>query len=192
MSVRIRLTRVGATGQPSYRVVATDRRRARDGRSLETLGHYNPRTEPMTLVLDLPKVDAWISKGALPSEVVGKLIAKARAGGLHPGGKTGAKAAEKGYTAPGTRPAVEEETVVVEAAPEAAAEAAPEVAAEAASEAPAELAAEAAAEVATEEAADAVAYAAPEVVAEAVAEVAPEAAPAEAAPVEAAAPAEEA
>jgi len=192
MSVRIRLTRVGATGQPSYRVVATDRRRARDGRSLETLGHYNPRTEPMTLVLDLPKVDAWISKGALPSEVVGKLIAKARAGGLHPGGKTGAKAAEKGYTAPGTRPAVEEETVVVEAAPEAApeaaAEAAPEVVAEAASEAPAELAAEAAAEVATEEAADAVADAAPE----AVAEVAPEAAPAEAAPVEAAAPAEEA
>lgn len=171
MSVRIRLTRVGATGQPSYRVVATDRRRARDGRSLETLGHYNPRTEPMTLVLDLPKVDAWISKGALPSEVVGKLIAKARAGGLHPGGKTGAKAAEKGYTAPGTRPVVEEETVVVEAAPEA----------------PAELAAEAAAEVATEEAADAVAEAAPEAAAEVVAEVAPEAAPAEAA-----APAEEA
>ena len=192
MSVRIRLTRVGATGQPSYRVVATDRRRARDGRSLETLGHYNPRTEPMTLVLDLPKVDAWISKGALPSEVVGKLIAKARAGGLHPGGKTGAKAAEKGYTAPGTRPVVEEETVVVEAAPEAAAEAAPDVVAEAASEAPAELAAEAAAEVATEEAADAVADAAPEVVADAVAEVAPEAAPAEAAPAEAAAPAEEA
>ena len=183
MSVRIRLTRVGATGQPSYRVVATDRRRARDGRSLETLGHYNPRTEPMTLVLDLPKVDAWISKGALPSEVVGKLIAKARAGGLHPGGKTGAKAAEKGYTAPGTRPVVEEETVVVEAAPEAA----PDVVAEAASEAPAELAAEAAAEVATEEAADAVADAAPEVVAEAAADAAPEAAPAEAA-----APAEEA
>jgi hypothetical protein len=126
----------------------------------------------MTLVLDLPKVDAWISKGALPSEVVGKLIAKARAGGLHPGGKTGAKAAEKGYTAPGTRPVVEEETVVVEAAPEA----------------PAELAAEAAAEVATEEAVDAVADAAPEVVADTVAE----AAPAEAAPAEAAAPAEEA
>jgi len=182
MSVRIRLTRVGATGQPSYRVVATDRRRARDGRSLETLGHYNPRTEPMTLVLDLPKVDAWISKGALPSEVVGKLIAKARAGGLHAGGKTGAKAAEKGYTAPGTRPVVEEETVVVEAAPEVATEAAPE--------APSELAAEAAAEVATEEAADAVADAAPVEVApapEVVAEVAPEAAPAEAA-----APAEEA
>jgi small subunit ribosomal protein S16 len=154
MSVRIRLTRVGATGQPSYRVVATDRRRARDGRSLETLGHYNPRTEPMTLVLDLPKVDAWIAKGAQPSEVVGKLIAKARAGGTSAGGKTGPKAAEKGYTAPGTRPVVEEPTVVVEAAPEA----------------PTELAAEAAAEVATEEAAAAVADATPAPVAEASAE----------------------
>jgi hypothetical protein len=128
----------------------------------------------MTLVLDLPKVDAWIAKGALPSEVVGKLIAKARAGGLNAGGKTGAKAAEKGYTAPGTRPVVEEETVVVEAAPE--------VVADAALDAPAELAAEAAAEVAAEGAADAVADAAP-------AEVAP--AP-ETAPDVAAAPTEEA
>ncbi len=139
MSVRIRLTRVGATGQPSYRVVAIDRRRARDGRSLETLGHYNPRTEPATLVLDLPKVDAWIAKGALPSEVVGKLIAKARAGGVNPGGTTRAKAAAKGYTAPGTRPVADVETVVVEAAPDAgtdlAAEAAAETAADAAADA---------------------------------------------------------
>ena len=99
----------------------------------------------MTLVLDLPKVDAWISKGAQPSEVVGKLIAKARAGETSPGGKTGPKAAEKGYTAPGTRPVVEEPTIVVEASPEAAAE----------------LAAEAAAEVATEEATEAAVDAAP-------------------------------
>ena len=119
MSVRIRLSRVGATRQPSYRVVATDRRRARDGRALEILGHYNPRTEPMTLVLDLKKIDAWISKGALPSDVVGTLITKARGNAPVIGGKTGPKAAEKGYTAPGTRPiAAESETVVVEAAPE--------------------------------------------------------------------------
>ncbi|MEY3683645.1 MAG: hypothetical protein RIS62_355 [Chloroflexota bacterium] len=122
MSVRIRLTRVGATRQPSYRVVATDRRSPRDGRSLEILGHYNPRTEPMTLVLDLAKVDAWIAKGAQPSEVVGKLITKARAGGIAMGGKTLAKAATPGYTKPGTRPVAEEPTVVVEAAPEATAE----------------------------------------------------------------------
>lgn len=123
MSVRIRLTRVGASKQPSYRVVATDRHSPRDGRSLEILGHYNPRTEPMTLVLDLAKVDAWIAKGAQPSDVVGKLITKARAGGTAMGGKTLAKAATPGYTKPGTRPVVEEPTVVVEAAPEAAAEA---------------------------------------------------------------------
>ena len=118
MSVRIRLTRVGASKQPSYRVVATDRHSPRDGRSLEILGHYNPRTEPMTLVLDLAKVDAWIAKGAQPSDVVGKLITKARAGGTAMGGKTLAKAATPGYTKPGTRPVVEEPTVVVEAAPE--------------------------------------------------------------------------
>ena len=127
MSVRIRLTRVGATRQPSYRVVATDRRSPRDGRSLEILGHYNPRTEPMTLVLDLAKVDAWIAKGAQPSEVVGKLITKARAGGIAMGGKTLAKAAAPGYTKPGTRPVVEEPTVVVKAAPETAAETAADV-----------------------------------------------------------------
>ena len=137
MSVRIRLTRVGASKQPSYRVVATDRRSPRDGRSLEILGHYNPRTEPMTLVLDLAKVDAWIAKGAQPSDVVGKLITKARAGGTAMGGKTLAKAATPGYTKPGTRPVVEEPTVVVEAAPEAAVEATAEDApvAEAAAEA---------------------------------------------------------
>jgi len=137
MSVRIRLTRVGASKQPSYRVVATDRRSPRDGRSLEILGHYNPRTEPMTLVLDLAKVDAWIAKGAQPSDVVGKLITKARAGGIAMGGKTLVKAATPGYTRPGTRPVVEEPTVVVEAAPEAAVEATAEDApvAEAAAEA---------------------------------------------------------
>ena len=77
----------------------------------------------MTLVLDLAKVDAWIAKGAQPSDVVGKLITKARAGGIAIGGKTLAKAATPGYTKPGTRPVVEEPTIVVEAAPEAAVEA---------------------------------------------------------------------
>jgi small subunit ribosomal protein S16 len=161
MSVRIRLTRVGASKQPSYRVVATDRRSPRDGRSLEILGHYNPRTEPLTLVLDLAKVDAWIAKGAQPSDVVGKLITKARAGGIATGGKTLAKAATPGYTKPGTRPVVEEPTVVVEAAPEAAteasadapaAEAAPAEAAPVAEDAPVAEAAPAEAAPAAEEA----------------------------------------
>ena len=81
MSVRIRLTRVGATGQPSYRVVATDRRRARDGRSLETLGHYNPRArgKATEMSLDPAKFDAWVKKGAQPSDTAKALIKRARA-----------------------------------------------------------------------------------------------------------------
>jgi small subunit ribosomal protein S16 len=109
----------------------------------------------MTLVLDLPKVDAWIAKGAQPSDVVGKLITKARAGGIAAGGKTLAKAATPGYTKPGTRPVVEEPTVVVEAAPEAAVEATADAPApEAAPTADAPVA-EAAAETAPAEAAPA-------------------------------------
>jgi len=98
----------------------------------------------MTLVLDLAKVDAWIAKGAQPSDVVGKLITKARAGGTAMGGKTLAKAATPGYTKPGTRPVVEEPTIVVEAAPVAEAAPVEEVAAveaaPVAEEAPAEAA----------------------------------------------------
>jgi small subunit ribosomal protein S16 len=154
MSVRIRLSRVGATGQPTYRVVATDRRSPRDGRSLEILGHFNPRTEPLTLVLDLPKIDAWIAKGAQPSEVVAKLIGKARSGVHGIGGKTGPKSAVAGYTKPGTRPAKVEETVVVEAAPtEDAASEAPTLAADPTLEAAA--AAEVAAEPIVESTSDA-------------------------------------
>jgi small subunit ribosomal protein S16 len=74
MAVRIRLTRVGATKQPAYRVVVTDSRNARDGRSLETLGHYNPRTEPVEFVVDADKAKAWLAKGVQPSRTVEKLL----------------------------------------------------------------------------------------------------------------------
>jgi small subunit ribosomal protein S16 len=74
MAVRIRLTRVGATKQPSYRVVVADSRSARDSRSIETLGHYNPRTEPVTLNIDAEKAKAWMAKGALPSDTVARLF----------------------------------------------------------------------------------------------------------------------
>ena len=76
MSVRIRLSRVGATGQPSYRVVATDRRSPRDGRSLEILGHYNPRTKPAVVQVDKDRVAHWMGKGAQPSDSVRTLIAR--------------------------------------------------------------------------------------------------------------------
>ena len=74
MAVRIRLTRVGATKQPSYRVVVTDSRSARDSRSIETLGHYNPRTEPVEFKVDADKTKAWIAKGATPSDTVARLL----------------------------------------------------------------------------------------------------------------------
>lgn len=80
MSVRIRLTRIGATKRPAYRVVAIDSRRARDGRPLEVLGHYDPLTEPATVQLDEPRIRDWMSKGAQPSDTVVKLMKQAGIG----------------------------------------------------------------------------------------------------------------
>ncbi len=80
MAVRIRLTRVGATKRPSYRVVAIDSRRPRDGRALEILGFYNPLTDPATVQIDADKLNAWIAKGASPSEAVVRLMRQAGIG----------------------------------------------------------------------------------------------------------------
>ena len=77
MSVRIRLTRVGATKQPTYRVVVADSRSARDGRAIETIGHYNPRTDPIELVVDQAKARDWLAKGAQPSDTVKRLFKQA-------------------------------------------------------------------------------------------------------------------
>ena len=72
--VRIRLRRVGARGQPSYRIVAADKESPRDGRFLEILGHYNPRTEPATIVVKEDRVYHWMSKGAQPSDAVKQIF----------------------------------------------------------------------------------------------------------------------
>jgi small subunit ribosomal protein S16 len=77
MAVRIRLTRVGATKQPSYRVVVADSRKARDSRAIETIGHYNPRTEPVEVSIDADKAKAWLAKGAKPSDTVERLFKNA-------------------------------------------------------------------------------------------------------------------
>lgn len=74
MAVRIRLTRVGATKQPTYRFVVADSRSARNGRALDTLGHYNPRTDPIEIKVDEAKVRDWMQRGALPSETVARLF----------------------------------------------------------------------------------------------------------------------
>lgn len=72
--VRIRLRRIGLRHQPSYRVIAADKEAPRDGRFLEILGSYNPRTEPFTLEVNEARVYHWLSVGAQPSESVVQLF----------------------------------------------------------------------------------------------------------------------
>ena len=78
MAVKIRLARHGAKKRPFYRVVGADGRMPRDGRYIELVGRYNPLTNPKTIELDLEKVDAWIAKGAQPTNAVSHLIGIAR------------------------------------------------------------------------------------------------------------------
>ena len=75
--VRIRLRRVGLKGQPSYRVVAADKESPRDGRFLEILGFYNPRTNPATIHLKEDRVYHWMKNGALPTESVEQIFKSA-------------------------------------------------------------------------------------------------------------------
>jgi small subunit ribosomal protein S16 len=70
----IRLARVGARKKPYYRVVVIEKDRARDGRSIEVIGAYNPRTSPATVTLQTDRVEYWTSKGAQLSERVHKLL----------------------------------------------------------------------------------------------------------------------
>lgn len=72
--VRIRLRRVGLKHQPTYRIIAADKESPRDGRFLEILGFYNPRTEPSTIQVKEDRLFDWLSKGAQPSESVEKLL----------------------------------------------------------------------------------------------------------------------
>jgi small subunit ribosomal protein S16 len=72
--VRIRLRRTGLKGQPSYRIVVADKESPRDGRFLEIVGFYNPRTEPGTLEIQEGRVYEWMNKGALPTESVAQLF----------------------------------------------------------------------------------------------------------------------
>lgn len=73
----IRLARTGAKKRPRYRVVVIEKERARDGRFVEILGHYNPTADPIELHLDHDRVQYWIGKGAQPSLTVTRLLSKA-------------------------------------------------------------------------------------------------------------------
>ena len=75
----IRLARVGARKQPYYRVVVIEKARARNGRSVEVVGTYNPRTTPTSIDLKRERIEYWRSKGAQLSDRVAKLLAKAPA-----------------------------------------------------------------------------------------------------------------
>jgi small subunit ribosomal protein S16 len=72
----IRMRRVGAKKQPYFRVVVTEARSARDGRSLEVLGHYNPTAQPETLVLNRPRLRHWLDRGAQSSDTVRTLLSR--------------------------------------------------------------------------------------------------------------------
>jgi small subunit ribosomal protein S16 len=85
MSVRVRLTRVGSNKNPIWRVVVADQRSPRDGRFIETIGHYNPQTSPSTINIDVERFEHWVSRGAQPTNTVKQLV-KAHAKGVAGGG----------------------------------------------------------------------------------------------------------
>lgn len=72
--VKIRLRRTGAKKKPTYRVVVADSRTPRDGRFIEIIGHYNPRTEPSTVKLEEDRVLHWLTVGAQPTDTVRKML----------------------------------------------------------------------------------------------------------------------
>jgi len=71
----MRLTRVGSTKNPVYRIVVVDSRARRDGRAIDTIGQYNPRMEPSLIEIDADKAKDWLSKGVQPSRTVKRLLA---------------------------------------------------------------------------------------------------------------------
>jgi small subunit ribosomal protein S16 len=133
MSVRVRLTRVGSNKNPIWRVVVADQRSPRDGRFIETIGHYNPQTNPSTITIDEERFQHWVSRGAQPTNTVKQLV-KAHAKGVAGGTATGsagvsqqapAAPPEEAAEAPADVP-VEERAEAPESAEAPAAEAEPE------------------------------------------------------------------
>ena len=74
--VKIRLRRVGAKKKPSYRVVVADSRSPRDGAFISIIGHYNPLTDPETVVIDEEKALSWLRQGAQPTDTAARLLSK--------------------------------------------------------------------------------------------------------------------
>jgi small subunit ribosomal protein S16 len=136
LAVRVRLTRVGSKKNPIWRVVVADGRSPRDGRSIETIGHYNPQTQPSRIVIDRERLQHWLDRGAQPSNTVRKLMRAENTGfdipkSAAPTPAAKPKPVEAEAVADAEAPAADPE-----ASTEAPAEAAPE--AEAAADSPAE------------------------------------------------------
>jgi small subunit ribosomal protein S16 len=74
MAVKIRLARHGSTKAPFYRIVVADSRSPRDGKFIDRVGTYNPRTEPSQIEVDVDKAKEWLAKGAQPTDQVRKLL----------------------------------------------------------------------------------------------------------------------
>lgn len=157
MPVKIRLMRIGTNRRPFYRVVAVDERKKRTGGYLELLGTYNPLTEPKEINLDQAKIDAWMKKGAQPSDGFLRIIGKAPQKPPRKPKKEPKKApaAAPAAEAPAKEeaPVVSEESIKEAPMPEAASEAAQvlETAPESKEEAPATETAETPAPESTEE-----------------------------------------
>ncbi len=151
MAVKIRLRRVGAKKQPSYRVVIADSRSPRDGRFIDVIGFYNPRTKPTTITIDEEKARKWLGNGARPTDTVASLLYRAGIADLRTE-RQRAGAPKDEASAPATAPAptAAAETPVPAAAAETPAPIA-EAPAEPIAEAPSEAAEPAAAESAEPE-----------------------------------------
>jgi small subunit ribosomal protein S16 len=136
MSVRVRLTRVGSKKNPIWRVVVADQRSPRDGRFIETIGRYNPQTDPSTIAIDEERLEHWLARGAQPTGAVKQLMkAQAKSGGPQVAGEEAEAAAGAVGAEPAPAPEAAGSTAAAAAAPSGAPEpAAPEAGAPAAAE----------------------------------------------------------
>lgn len=108
--IKLRLRRMGAKRQPHFRIVAADSRSPRDGRFIEVIGYYNPKTDPLTLKVDNERARYWLANGAQPTDTVRSLLVRSGAipAGQGTGQPPGARTpAANGATAAAEEPATE-------------------------------------------------------------------------------------
>ncbi len=109
MSVKIRLSRYGAKKQPAYRIVVAEERSKRDGRIVERIGYYDPRSEPPTVVVNEARAQYWLGVGARPTDALGPILKRAGISDKYVKQRTARKSksakAEEGSAKPAETPA---------------------------------------------------------------------------------------